>query len=128
MNQFIFVLAEGLRELVHTPIIMGHHPNDDIGKLFSVATKELTISNEERKTRVRTVLDWFMTGSKVLERLKPDIVIVNGAVPLRPLRVFKVAVNHGNAIFELRDSYLKRFATRLLYGMYDRVLCVKQGV
>ncbi len=55
------------------------------------------------------------------------MVIVNGVVPLR-LRAFKVAANHGNAVFELRESRLKHYVTKLLYGTYNYVVCVSSKV
>lgn len=127
VNRFIFTLADGLERLGHQVVVLGHHMNEDPGNLFSVAVEVHTISSNACKGYLRCMWDWFIHGSRNLSRFRPDMVIVNGVVPLR-LRTFKVAVNHGNAVFELRKSRLKRYVAKWLYSAFDRVICVSSKV
>lgn len=131
VNRFIFTLANGLRRLGHRIVVFSHHINDNPSNLFSInieiRTISRTISDSNHGGYVKCMLDWLILGSRILSRFKPDMIIVNGVVPLK-LRTFKVAVNHGNAIFELRESHLKRYATKMLYGTYDRVVCISGKV
>ena len=127
VNRFIFTLADGLRKLGHQVKVFGHHMTGNPSWLFSVDVETCAISNSDCRGYVKCMWDWFMCGSRILRRFEPDMIIVNGVVPLK-LRTFKVAVNHGNAIFELRKSRLKRYITKMLYNTYDRVVCVSSKV
>ena len=122
VNRFIFTLADGLRKLDYQVMVFGHHMTGNPSELFSVDVKTCAISNSIHGGYVKCMLDWFTCGSRILRAFEPDMIIVNGVVPLK-LRTFKVAVNHGNAIFELRKSRLKRYVTKVLYNAYDRVVC-----
>jgi glycosyltransferase involved in cell wall biosynthesis len=126
VNRFIFTLADGMKKLGHQVMVFGHHMTGNPGELFSVDVKTSIISNKSSGIILNTY-DWYVKGSKILKRFEPDMVIANGVVPLK-LQTFKVAVNHGNAIFELRKSYLKRYITKMLYRMYDHVVCVSSKV
>ena len=128
VNRFIFTLADGLRRLGYRVWVLSHHMNEDpsnLPNLFGVDVEVRTISNA-CKSYVRCMWDWFTQGSRIVSEFKPDMVIVNGLVPLR-LRVFKIAVNHGDAVFELRKSRLKRYIAKRLYSTYDYVVCAEQG-
>ena len=116
VNRFIFTLADGFERLGHEVVIFCHHaenPND-LPSIFGVNAEVRTVGSVCRSL-IKCMWDWYVHGSRTLNEFKPDIVIVNGVVPLR-LKVFKVAVNHGNAMFELRESRLKRYVTKLLYS------------
>jgi len=127
VNRFIFTLANGLRKLGHQVMVFGHHMTGCPSELFSVDVTTCVINDGDCKGYVKYMWDWFACGSRILRVFEPEMIIVNGVVPLK-LRTFKVAVNHGNAIFELRQSHLKRYVTKMLYNAYDRVVCVSSKV
>lgn len=108
-------------------MVFGHHATGNPIDFFGVNVEIRTISNRSEGGLIKNMWDWCVRGSKLLREFRPEILIVNGVVPLR-LRAFKIAVNHGNAVFELRESCLKRFITKRLYNMYDRVVCVSSKV
>lgn len=126
VNRFIFTLAEGLGKN-NEVAIFGHHATRDPKPLFGVNINKIKIIGRSRNGYTKIMLDWYIKGSRLLREFNPDMLIVNGVVPLR-VDAFKVAVNHGNAIFELEKSFLKRFTTRKLYEMYDHVICVSRKV
>ncbi|MEM3763527.1 MAG: glycosyltransferase family 4 protein [Desulfurococcaceae archaeon] len=127
VNRFIFVLADGLKRLDNEVMIFGHHATGNPIEFFGVDAEINTISDHGEGSLIKIMWDWYIRGSKLLRDFRPEILIVNGVVPLR-LRAFKIAVNHGNAVFELRGSYLKRFITKRLYSTYDHVVCVSSKV
>jgi glycosyltransferase involved in cell wall biosynthesis len=55
------------------------------------------------------------------------MVIANGTIPLISKTV-KISVNHGNAITEYRRSFPARLYGKIVYGMYDTVVCVSSKV
>jgi len=127
VNRFIFTLAYGMKKLGYQVMVFGHHMTDNPSELFGVDVKTAVISNSSNEGYIKCMWDWYVKGSEILKRFEPDMIIVNGVVPLR-LRAFKVAVNHGNAIFELRRSRFKSYITKILYSKYDRVVCVSSKV
>jgi glycosyltransferase involved in cell wall biosynthesis len=127
VNRFIFTLADGMRKLGCQVRVFGHHMTGNPSELFSVEVKTSVVSNSSAGGYFKRMWEWYVRGSEILRRFEPDMVIVNGVVPLR-LKAFKIAVNHGNAIFELRKSRLKRYSTKMLYSTYDRVVCVSSKV
>jgi len=127
VNRFIFNLADGLRKLNNEVTVFGHHVTNNPGKLFGIDVEIRSISESTRGGYLKYMWDWYFLGSKLLRKFEPEALIVNGVVPLRS-DAFKVAVNHGNAIFQLRESRLERFVTKRLYGLYDRVICVSSKV
>lgn len=127
VNRFIFTLADGMKKLDHRVMVFGHHMTGNLSELLSVDVKTCVVSNSSGGGYIKHMWEWYVRGSEILKRFSPDMIIVNGVVPLK-LRTFKVAVNHGNAIFELRKSHLKRLATKMLYNAYDRVVCVSSKV
>jgi len=127
VNRFVFTLADGLSKLGYEVAVFGHHMTNEPSRLFGVNVKTMRISDRNGGSYAKCMWDWFMHGSKVLTKFEPDMVLVNGVVPLK-LKAFKVAVNHGNAIFELRRSRLKRYVTKMLYNAYDYVVCVSSKV
>jgi len=129
VNRFIFTLADGLRRLGHRVLVLSHHVKENpsnLPNLFGVDVEVRTIGNACRGY-VECMWDWFTRGSRILSEFEPNMIIVNGVVPLR-LKTFKVAVNHGNAVFELRRSFLKRYIAKWLYSMYDYIVCVSSKV
>lgn len=127
VNRFIFNLADGLRKLNSDVTVFGHHVTNNPSELFDVDVEIRLVSESTCGGYLKYMWDWYFLGSKLLRKFEPKLLIVNGVVPLR-LDAFKVVVNHGNAIFELRESRLKRFVTKRLYGLYDRVVCVSSKV
>jgi len=63
----------------------------------------------------KVVIDWFFEGSKVVNELSPDLVIMNGVVWIRS-KAKKIAVIHGNGLDEAKRSKVKALALRFLYS------------
>jgi glycosyltransferase involved in cell wall biosynthesis len=127
VNRFIFTLADGMEKLGHQVMVFGHHLTGNPSELFGVNVKTGVVSDSGGVGYIKRMWEWYVKGSEILKEFEPDMIIANGVVPLK-LKAFKVAVNHGNAIFELRKSRLKRWATKMLYSTYDRVVCVSSKV
>lgn len=132
VNRFIANIAEGLRYLSHEVVIVSWSYRDpkgeDLAKWFKEAhglDYEFEIYTlrgpEERDRWVTMMYEWFTKGSRLLRKLGADIAVVNGVVPLR-FRP-KIAVAHGPLV---KVSGFQRVALKVLYGMYDYVVCVSE--
>lgn len=132
VNRFIFTLADGFEKLGRNVVVIGHHVTGDLRELrelFSVDVDVRVIGDNSDSSSgyIKYMWDWYTRGSRLLSEIKPEMIIVNGVVPLR-YRGIKIAVNHGDAIFELREDLLKRIATRRLYSTYDYTVCTSSKV
>jgi len=131
VNKFIAILAEAFRLLGHEVLVLSWSYRDVKGELnkwfkavhgLDVEVKVATLRGPEDRDKWITMLfDWFTKGSKMLEKLSADVVLVNGVVPIR-FRP-KIAVAHGPLV---DVSTLQRVVLKLLYGTYDRVVCVSR--
>lgn len=72
---------------------------------------------------------WGVKGSSLMRKLKPDIIHVNGAIPLL-CRAPKVVTYHGIMNFHLRINIrrfvLNRIYNRFIYRSFNRVLAVSR--
>ncbi len=131
VNRFIANLAEAFKLLGHEVFILSWSHRDVMEELsrwfktvhgLDVEVEVTTLRGPEDRDRWFTMLfDWFTKGSEMLERLDADVAVVNGVVPIRFKP--KVAIAHGPLV---SVSRFQRFALKLLYGTYDRVVCVSQ--
>jgi len=134
VNRFCAYLAEGLRRLGHEVFIAswGFYgvERERLSKWFAGVhglDGEIPIYMIEEKPRhgdpwAEILFDWWFRGSRLLEELGADVVVVNGVVPLR-FRP-KVAVAHG---IHGRTSHSQRLILKALYRMYDYVVCVSRA-
>lgn len=122
VNRFIYNLARGFGKLGVETAVLAYTCRGDPKHLFDTDTTVYTIGG-----RLGVMATWLIKGPKALKTLGVDAVITNGVVPIR-FKGVKIAVNHGNAIFELRKSVIKRAAAKALYRQYDYVICVSQKV
>ena len=63
---------------------------------------------------------WLFQGSQLLETISPDMIIINGAVPIRS-SAFKVAVCHDLELRNTRLHALLKLYDNVLYRGYDKV-------
>jgi len=134
VNRFCTYLAEGLRRLGHEVFIAswGFYgvEREGLSRWFAEVhglDEEIPVYTIEEKPRrggpwAEILFDWWFKGSRLLEELDADVVVVNGVVPLR-FRT-KVAVAHGPLG---KVSKLRRLVLKALYGMYDYVVCVSKA-
>ena len=66
------------------------------------------------------LLLWLLQGSKLLKTIEPDMIIINGAVPIRS-SAFKVAVCHDLEFRNTRFQALLKLYDNILYRTYDKV-------
>jgi len=133
VNRFCALLAEGLKKLGHDVFIAswGYYGVDrkELPKWFANVhglDEEISIYTIEEKPRhggpwAKVLSDWWLKGGKLLRRLSADVAVVNGVMHLR-FRP-KVAVAHGPLG---RTSKAQRATLKILYGTYDRVVCVSK--
>lgn len=90
--------------------------------MILTSNSRYTLRGPEKLDRwVKMMYEWSTKGSRLLEKLGIDIVVVNGVVPLKFKP--KIAVAHGPL---LNVSWLQRATLRVLYRMYDYVVCVSE--
>ncbi|MEM1831083.1 MAG: glycosyltransferase family 4 protein [Desulfurococcaceae archaeon] len=131
VNRFIANLAEAFKLLGDDVFILSWSHKDVEGKLgkwfktvhgLDVEVEVATLRGPEDRDRWPTMFfEWFTKGSEMLERLNADVAIVNGVVPIRFKP--KIAVAHGPLV---GASRLQHSVLKLLYGTYDRVICVSK--
>jgi glycosyltransferase involved in cell wall biosynthesis len=116
VNRFVFTLADGLNSLGHDVTVLSYSFRDIPRSEISACLKDFfgfrgnvyTLTHEaETVNWSKMALTWFLTGSRLLNQLDLDAVIVNGIVPLRTKAV-KIAVNHGI----LTGEYARAGSTR----------------
>jgi len=134
VNRFCALLAEGLKKLGHDVFIAswGYYgvERKELPKWFANVhglDEEIPIYTIEERPRsgdpwAEILSDWWLKGGRLLKRLGADIVVVNGVVPLR-FRP-KITVAHGPLG---RVSKIQRTTLKILYGTYDRVVCVSKA-
>jgi glycosyltransferase involved in cell wall biosynthesis len=87
INIFLFSLADALQELGHDLTVVSTAANDleKIKEYFAPQYWPRIISLGRHRTisYKRALLTWLTRGNKVIRDLDPDLVVLNGAVPLR---------------------------------------------
>ena len=103
VNRFMFTLADGLSSLGHDVHVLSYSFRDVSRSELSAYAKNFfdfegsiyTLTHEAATLNwPKLALTWLVAGSKLIDRLELDAVIVNGIVPLKTKAV-KIAVNHG---------------------------------
>ena len=123
VNVFIWELSEALiNDGVEVYVISGYNVNKRYVKnLFDIDELPRTVSLCSEtcpKSRIREGLLWFCKGSRILNKIAPDMLIINGAVPLYST-AFTVVVNHD---LEFRRVQELRYYDMLLYRMFNRIV------
>ncbi|MEM3713149.1 MAG: glycosyltransferase family 4 protein [Thermoproteota archaeon] len=131
VNRFIANLAEAFKLLGHEVFILSWCYKDvkeELNRWFKtvhgldVEVEVATLRGlEDRDKWITMLFDWLTKGNKMLKKLNADVVIVNGVFPIRFKP--KIAVAHEPLI---GVSRLQRTVLKLLYGTYNRVVCVSR--
>jgi len=116
VNRFVFTLAEGLSSLGHDVHVLSYSFRDvsrsEIGvyvkNLFDFEGKIHTLTDvPEAEIWPKIALTWLLKGSKFLNKLDLDAIIVNGMIPLRT-EAAKIAVSHGHIHRSLFTGHIHR--------------------
>jgi glycosyltransferase involved in cell wall biosynthesis len=139
VNRFIFNLADGLTELGHDVHVVSYSFRDTnrsmlmpyVKKVFD-SEADIRLDTLSKKTESenfpKIVLSWFRKGSKMINDLGADTVIMNGVVPLAT-GASKIAVNHGVFVGSFpKASHIKKLVylniVKHLYRNVDVPVCV----
>lgn len=122
VNSFVFNLAKGFKKLGARVILVHHHFSKDPDSWFRVNEVarlgiELITIGKRSSSLARILWDWFSKGSRIINDLDPDAIIINGIVLLRVKRP-KIAVIHG-PLEEWKPSLVKRTAYRTLVKLFS---------
>jgi glycosyltransferase involved in cell wall biosynthesis len=136
INRFIAWLGEGLVKLGHGVFLASWCYSGDVGEeslsawfkhVHGLDVEVPVYALERGPCRgdpwLKMMIKWWTRGKGLLERNDADIVVVNGALPLRFKP--KVAVAHGPI---LKWSLTRRLIQRVLYSTFDRVICVSEEI
>jgi len=131
ISVFLYELSNALLQSGHEVYVISGHETlktqtnirqtFDIEKLptiipLEVGTKEL-YSPKLDKTTIKILALWLTRGSHLIKSIKPDMLIVNGAIPM-PSPSFKVVVCHD---LEFRHRFQKVY-DRIIYKTFDIVV------
>jgi len=137
VNTFIFELSEAFLKMgieVYVVTFSSNMSSHKIRELYDVSRVPRIITLKEwsdsdywppRGASIRDQLVWLVRGSKTISRINPDLVIVNGAVPLiKNGKGLYVAVVHTLCphIEYLLDRKTRLIALKTLYELYDHVV------
>jgi len=149
VNTFIFELSEALLKMgveVYVATFSSNISQHKIRELYDVSRVPKIITLKEwsdsdywppRGSSLRDQTIWFVRGSKAVNGINPDLVIVNGAVPLiKNGRGLYVTVVHTLCphIEYLLNKKMGLIALKALYELYDYIVpitireyyCLKQ--
>jgi len=127
VSRFVFTLGEGMRKLGNEVFFLTHHVERDFSPLERWGADAKYKAFSVPKPIKKVVIDWFFEGSKVVNELSPDLVIMNGVAWIRS-KAKKIAVIHGNGLDEAKKSKVNALALRFLYSRQDYVVCISQKV
>ena len=127
ISRFVFTLGEGMRKSGNEVFFLTHHVERDFSPLERWGADAKYNAFSVPKPIKKVVIDWFFEGSKVVNELSPDLVIMNGVAWIRS-KAKKIAVIHGNGLDEAKKSKVKALALRFLYSRQDYVVCISQKV
>ena len=128
VTRFTFNLARGFRDLGNEVYIIAGAASGDPRTYFASARGiEIIALSRGTHSYLETTVKHLIEGSRILGGIGADMVIANGAIPLIS-RAVKISVNHGNAVTEYKRSFPARLYGRIVYGMYDTVVCVSGKV
>lgn len=128
INAFIWALSDALiGDGQEVYVIGGHNGSEKNGaqanlrSIFDVEKepKVFTLSRSiGPQNGIKECLQWFRRGSRLLNKISPDMLIANGAFPLYS-SAFKVTVSHD---LEFRRSRVQKYYDMLLYRIFDAVV------
>lgn len=126
VNTFIFELSSALMKMGHEIKVLTYISNKDergIKELFDVdlIPEIISLSSKEFRGVLKTWINWFIKGSAVVHKERPNAVIINGIVPIRA-GCRTIVVNHG--LFKGRRLYQRSMAKLLYKYLPDFVVCV----
>lgn len=137
VNRFVFTLADGLGNIGHRVDVFTwgfygvsgpedlrlwvREKYDSEARIYSLRDKP---GRYDPPPWLRIAWDWLTKGSKLINSLDYDAVIVNGIIPLR-FKGKRIAVNHGVPMDSERTDFLKKFVAKSLYKGCTRV-CVSK--
>ena len=123
INVFIWELAEALSNLGHEVYVMSGYEGRgyNVQKMFDIKrVPQFIVLNNKREPRfvMEESFLWFYSGSRILKKLNPSMVIINGSI-LVSTRAFKAVVCHD---LEYRKSKNLRYYDTLIYRLFDSVV------
>jgi len=127
INVFIWHLAEELSNRGFKVAVVSAFGADKhtIQELFDVNLSEnidikvLAPRGDYRKSAFKFVTLWLMKGLKVLSKLSPNLIIMNGSIPIIGLKnCLKVTVNHD---LESRYRFQKQYEY-MVYRFFDYIV------
>ncbi|MGB9959773.1 MAG: glycosyltransferase family 4 protein [Candidatus Bathyarchaeales archaeon] len=140
VNRFLFTLADGLSVLGHEVYVISHSFRGcPYSELFRYLKNYFDIERNYKiymlspsggsESWPKIALSWFLNGSRLINQLDLDVVIVNGVVPLNTKSI-KIAVCHGfqAGIFPKLRGLKRQLYFRFVKYIYryntDAVICV----
>lgn len=134
INIFLFSLAEALLEMGHQVTVVTSARNDQakIRDFYSLAQWPDIVSladwhTDKDEHYLRALQAWIRSGNRVIRSLDPDLVIVNGAVPIR-LDAFTATVSHDAEKRLGRYPHLRTAFKRFCYARSDIVVATCEEV
>jgi glycosyltransferase involved in cell wall biosynthesis len=134
INIFIFSLAEALLRTGHEVTVVSTRvgDRDRISGAFEIETWPELIEMERGPTRLSydgLTPRWLRDGPRVIARLRPDLVLNNGALPFR-VKGLSVNLAHdmGWATSRRRMNSLRTAYKRYAYARCDRIVALSTEV
>lgn len=125
INIFLFSLAEALLESGHEVIVLSSAWSDreKLRQFYSLKQWPETVSlGEHRSIKYLDSLKvWVTKGQRVIKSLNPDVVILNGAVPLR-LKALTCTVSHDAERRMSRIPYFRTAFKRYCYARSEMIV------
>lgn len=125
INTFLFALAEALLELGHEVIVISSARSDHhkLQEYYSLSRwpEILSLGTHQRVTYHHSLSAWLTRGRSVLRSLDPDLLIINGAVPVR-FPVLTCTVSHDAERRLANFPFLRTAFKRYCYAQADLVV------
>lgn len=121
INFFIWELAEALMSQGHEVFVISgcEDYSADVHEVFEIdKTPTTVIVNRKihRNENMKIILSWLCRGSRILNKISPDMLICNGVVPLFS-PIVKMAVCHD---LEFRGPFQRQYSM-CLFNTFDKV-------
>jgi glycosyltransferase involved in cell wall biosynthesis len=125
INIFLFSLAEALLEGGHEVTVVGSAWTDEakVHEFYPLRLWPRVVSLGEHRSvhYLRSLRAWMTRGKQVIRGLKPDMVILNGAVPVR-FDALTCAVSHDAEKRMERVPFFRTAFKRFCYGKADLIV------
>jgi glycosyltransferase involved in cell wall biosynthesis len=94
IDRFCFELANGFLEIGCDVTLLTHHiENEEVLEKWNATKFEIVTVNDSNNSIPRIIYDWWKKGSKIIDRLGADAIILNGFVPVN-VRIPRICVLH----------------------------------